>query len=75
MPYGSMFLDVYALNFKNCSNMENWILVDLKNDIILVLDFFGYFFIFFCFILMKFSQNLAGSMDRTKFWWLPWFVA
>ena len=28
---------------------------------------------FFCFILMKISANLYGTLDGSKFWHFPWF--
>ena len=32
MPMASISPDLHALNFKNCSNMVKWILVELEND-------------------------------------------
>ena len=40
-----------------------------------ILIFFFQIFFFFCFILIKISQNLWGTKDFSKFWWLPWFPA
>jgi hypothetical protein len=38
MPMALMFTDLHALNCKNCSQMVNWILVELENDLV-----FGFF--------------------------------
>ena len=48
--------DLHALNFKNCSKIVNWILVELENIIFWFLVI-GLFKHFFCFISMKISLS------------------
>ena len=45
MPMASISTHLHALNFKNCSKMVNWILVELENEI------------FFCFLIIGFTKN------------------
>ena len=64
MLMASISPDLHALNCKNCSQMVNWILVELENDIFLV---FGFWLLGFSkkkFFLLFPNENYSGFHMR-----------
>ena len=75
MPMASICTDLHALNCKNCSQMVNWILVELENDIFLVFGFWLLGFSKKIFFLLFPNENYIGfHMRYHLFLHYGWFL-